>query len=580
MEMSDLTEALIARHASAEILRRGDEYRRRGAVETPVKRGDTITAEVKGSDAQPYRVTVRLGADDIAEARCTCPYEWGGWCKHVAAVLLLCAHAPELVDEQPPLDALLADLDREALAGLLLRLLERHPYLVDEAALLAQSGAPAPSPAPDARLIRRQVRAALRGAGDYGYGGGALYALDEPLQAARMRVEAGDGRGALVMMEALTEEFVDGWTEMEDEEGEWGDFFGTLGDVWTEAILSADLTPKERAAWEKRLAAWARSLDDYGEGEGLGAAAEAARRGWDDPALARVLRGEAEEDGEEDFDEEDDHADALNAARGRVLERQGRWEEALRLAAWSGAHGRAAALLVTLGRHAEAEDYAARRLAGADEFLTIARKLQEAGENERALRVAERGLDGEERGYAAKHELAAWLRDRAEERGQADLALRAATVAVRERPDLADWQRLPPLAGSGWPNLRRDLLAELKRGQRFDLSGTVDILLHEGLTGDALAAVKDSYDHRLIGRVVDAAATTFPDEVIPICRAQAESIMDGGKSSHYQTAARWLERARTAYRAANREAEWRTYLDDLKARHRRKYTLLPLLKAL
>lgn len=115
MELSDLTEERIRRHVSAEILWRGDEYRRRGAVDPPVKRGDTITAEVEGSDVEPYCVTVRLGEDDIAEASCTCPYEWGGWCKHIAAVLL-CAHAPEMVDEEPTPEAIL-----DGLAGLLRR---------------------------------------------------------------------------------------------------------------------------------------------------------------------------------------------------------------------------------------------------------------------------------------------------------------------------------------------------------------------------------------------------------------------------------------------------------------------------
>ena len=56
--------------------------------------------------------------------------------------------------------------------------------------------------------------------------------------------------------------------------------------------------------------------------------------------------------------------------------------------------------------------------------------------------------------------------------------------------------------------------------------------------------------------------------------------MDQGKAQYYDAAARWLARARTAYRHAGREAEWRAYHQELLEQHGRKYKLVPLLKAL
>ena len=53
-----------------------------------------------------------------------------------------------------------------------------------------------------------------------------------------------------------------------------------------------------------------------------------------------------------------------------------------------------------------------------------------------------------------------------------------------------------------------------------------------------------------------------------------------GQSKHYQHAARWLGKARTAALAAGREAEWRSYMEELLDRHRRKYSLVPLLQQL
>lgn len=108
----------------------------------------------------------------------------------------------------------------------------------------------------------------------------------------------------------------------------------------------------------------------------------------------------------------------------------------------------------------------------------------------------------------------------------------------------------------------------------------MNVLLHEGLAGDALDRVEDTWNYDLLRRVVDAAVESYPERVIPICRAQADTIMDGGKAGAYDHAIRWLRRARTAYRAAGRDAEWEDYLRELLERHHRKYKLRPMLEGL
>src|SRR5205807_1039881 len=103
-----------------------------------------------------------------------------------------------------------------------------------------------------------------------------------------------------------------------------------LGAVWTEAILSADLTPAERQAWAKRLADWQSAIGDYCD-VGFAAAREAAEQGWEYSPLQRVLKGEITEKGAWKG-EAPGYADALAVARLNVLERQGRFQEYLHLA--------------------------------------------------------------------------------------------------------------------------------------------------------------------------------------------------------------------------------------------------------
>src|SRR5215210_3792709 len=113
----EITEKLVRKLASGETLQRGREYFQRGAVVGLTRRGDRLLAQVEGSSYEPYRVDITLDAGGIASAECTCPYEWGGACKHIVAVLLAYINQPEQVEERLPLDTLLADLSSEQLRG-------------------------------------------------------------------------------------------------------------------------------------------------------------------------------------------------------------------------------------------------------------------------------------------------------------------------------------------------------------------------------------------------------------------------------------------------------------------------------
>lgn len=60
-------------------------------VRNPVRSGNTLTAQVQGSRLYEVEIDVEPGA---IHARCTCPYDWGGFCKHIGAVLLKWIQSP------------------------------------------------------------------------------------------------------------------------------------------------------------------------------------------------------------------------------------------------------------------------------------------------------------------------------------------------------------------------------------------------------------------------------------------------------------------------------------------------------
>jgi uncharacterized Zn finger protein len=181
MGLPTFTEADIRQQTSAESFQRGQEYCRSGAIESLVQRGATLQADVLGSDVEPYRVQVTFDTERLAGATCTCPYDWGGWCKHIVAALLAAGEQPETVEKRKPLTDVLASLNRDQLQALLLKLVQFQPDLLDmieaQVPILAPTPTtPAPSPAAhpssarppiDSSALCRQVRSLL-GHGDGG----------------------------------------------------------------------------------------------------------------------------------------------------------------------------------------------------------------------------------------------------------------------------------------------------------------------------------------------------------------------------------------------------------------------------
>ncbi len=642
-----ITEATIRQLASEESFRRGESYYADGAVASAIQRGDSLTASVWGSEPEPYRVVVRLDRGGVASADCDCPYDWGGWCKHIVAALLFAIHKPEQVQERPPIEALVAGLSLEQLRAVLLGLARRDPDLVEaieaevtqvavspgtageaagDSAGESEGAAPTPPPRPrpiplDDKPFRRAVRSALHSA-DRLSGSEAYYAVSgivgevrSALDKARGFIQAGDARSALVVLEAITDELKEAWETLDDSDGEVASFFSELGEVWTEAILGADLERVERVAWHDKLDQWQADVGEYGVDDCFAAALAAAEQGWDYPPLARILRGEpgrhalagpaheaeAEEGDEngEDFEQGLEGFETLFdpdliAVRLDVLERQGRNEEFLRLAEAAGATTRYATMLVKLGRVAEAAEYSLRQVSTPREALIVAKALRDANQLGPALGVAERGLtlaslEGSTPGRLAgvgsgldrgKGELAAWTRDLAASLGKGELALEAALIAFREDPSLAAYLRVQELSGPGWPQRQAELLELLRRSQSYSVGGHADVFLHEGLVADAIAAVERSYDKALVQRVMDAATASHPDWVIQTARQRAEPIIDEVRAGHYDEAVGWLAKAQVASERAGRTAEWSAYLDSLIARHARKHKLVPMLQAL
>lgn len=124
----NVDEKTIRDRSTNAVLERGQNYRKEGRIQRLDRFDDLVTATVRGSNL--YDVTVDFGGRSI-DTRCTCPYDGGGDCKHVVAVLLdIAASTPQ--DESERVEAVIDDVSAEDLRGFVRDALAEHPELRDQ----------------------------------------------------------------------------------------------------------------------------------------------------------------------------------------------------------------------------------------------------------------------------------------------------------------------------------------------------------------------------------------------------------------------------------------------------------------
>ena len=442
MNLPKLTEAIIHAGASNQSYQRGYSLWQDGAISNTVIQGNLLLGECEGTSAPYYSMRIELDEGGIRTVYCSCPYEFGGYCKHAVALLLTYAHQPKQFAKRQAPAELLAELDRETLLTLLTKLLNDRPELVDwvEAMIAVPSGKSKKGKRKtvEAEVYRRQVRGILhsldrmRASEAYWHVGGLVRELEGVEANAIKFLEAGDADTALTILLALVEEAAEGFEVIDDSNGELGDYLSDIGQPLAEAILMLDLSVVERQKLSDRLKKADRRLSNYGVDGALDVAFEALEFGWEtSPPRSHpaVDAGNGDEEDDDEFDDYDDYDDDdrmdvyedassiyrsgpppgdLIEAKLNVLKRQNRIDEYLALCETAGRHLRYALKLCELDRVAEAVKFAKSHLATTHEALqtgaTIAHPQSPLGSaDDRRTRLETEGQQSVTRRMARTH---------------------------------------------------------------------------------------------------------------------------------------------------------------------------------
>jgi hypothetical protein len=149
----------------------------------------------------------------------------------------------------------------------------------------------------DPKEIRQHVRLLIRHLA-------SIYPRDTPRQTrvilneiwrvveyASLQLQKSEPVQALLTLQVVTDICTTQGMHLNDIHSKVSNFFHDLASIWTEILLTVDLTVKERTRWAKQVTTWQTRLAEWSNPAVFDAPQATIREGWDDAALQSILQG-------------------------------------------------------------------------------------------------------------------------------------------------------------------------------------------------------------------------------------------------------------------------------------------------
>jgi tetratricopeptide (TPR) repeat protein len=567
-----LTDDEIQARVGLQSFQRGKQYFHDRAIIDARQQGMSLKARCLGSRSSPYRLVITFGPDGLSVANCSCPVGAGGYCKHIAALLLTWRERPQEFLAMEEQDTTLERRSKEDLIALVKQMLRQDPELETLLDIPLPTGERRPTPV-DSEIYRRQAAAVFfqteehwETPGDVAQGLLAITSIGDGFARQQDYASAAAVYGAVALeslqhFESYHEEsgaMVDVISECIDDLGEClakehertvrerivrtlfevyrfdVDFGGVGLSDEVPGLLLDHATPEER----RTVAGWVRESIPQGGG---------STTTWRRHAYGGFLL-------DLELDTLDDEA-FLQVCRetGRVHDLADR--------------------LLSLGRAEEA----VKAVQGASDYdllyVTPIFDRYERGDLADRLMVERSQTTQDTR-------ILDWLKDRSKTRGDTAAALDLSERLFRMRPDLTRYRELRELGRQtgAWETMRPQVLTILREQRWNDL--LVAIHLDEGEIDQALEVLRNlgsdlmGYSYGLYGKetlalqVARAAAETRPRAALEIYRQQVEHLIGVRNRGSYGEAARLLVQVRILYSKLGESKAWSSYLEELRERYR------------
>jgi uncharacterized Zn finger protein len=587
-----LAEPDIRERVGVESFARGLQYYRQGMILDPRRLGNMLKARCQGSRSAPYRVEVTLDERGIVAGHCTCPVGDGGYCKHIAALLLAWLHAPENFVEVADVGSALARLEKAELVGLVRRLAQRFPEVELQLEFeLSRRAVTDSVQTADSDAVKHEIKQSLQRASSRR---GSSYTLGQEAQRfldmAQASLAAGNVRSAAAVYQTIATTILDNYgdeepyddyddyEEMEDEDSSRHEVITTcvtgLGrclEVTQETELREGVLQTLFEIYHWDVGAGGLGVSDAIPDLLLQRTTPEERR-----FVAALVREVLPAAPTTERDWAGSYARKQYAQLLLQLERDQLDDEAyLRACRETGMANYLVERLLQLGRVEEAvaavdQTDDATALALADLFATH----DQAAAIEGVMR---------QRAYASSLPgLLKWLYRRARDVGNLADALSFSEALFWRHPAVQGYQELKEVAdGLGrWDEVRASVLGKLASGDQY--ATLTELYLSEGeitLALETLQRVPQRQGYwygadSLQIRVARAAEETQPEAAIQLYLREVEQLIKLQGRANYALAAGHLQRVRDLYRGRGQGQTWQSLIGSLREQHRR----LPALK--
>jgi uncharacterized Zn finger protein len=564
-----VTPRLLRRLAGERAFERGEAYFAEGAVRSLRRRDGGVEARVQGTSS--YRVRLAIEDGDLTY-ECTCPVgQDSEFCKHCVAVGLAWHAAGEGNIEACPgeedVRKFLLGLEKEELVSMLLDRASEDERLQRRLTLLAASpGTAAP------RVWKQALDEALATGGfvPYREAYDHVSGVEEVIDRLGELLQSGQAESVVELAEYGLAAVEEGLEEVDDSDGLMAGLLDKLQELHLAACRMARPDPVAFAERlfelerESEFGAFHQAVAVYADV--LGEAGRAAYRRLAETAWAMVP--------------------ALGPGDQDPNRYGGRYRITSIMEAIVRADGDLEALVAVKSRD----------LSLPHAFLEIAELYQETGDFDRALEWAERGW----RAFSdqrADERLRAFVADAYQRQGCRDEAMALVWAAFAESPWLGTYRQLEQHGKRArqWPAWRERALSLIRghladaeaeppgrptwtRSPTRDHSLLVEIFLHEGdAEGAWREAMTGGCSTTLWLALAKGREQSHPADAVRVYKGHVALLLRNTGDGVYREAVSLLDKIRTLLARCGEDAEFRAFLTEVRATHRRKRNLLQLL---
>lgn len=523
-----------------------------------------------GSEPLPYHISARLGTSGIQETACSCPYDWGGDCKHIVALLLTYLHEPESFEGRPTLDTSLQDRSKDDLIDLIKQMVERYPDLqrfVDRPAPAAviEDGRPV-----DTQAFRKELHYALNNFGGWG-DRTAEFTLREITRTAKRFATQGDWKNAVSIYCAIVEECVAVDGAPVDDEGEYSYAFADVLGQLAECLEQPAVVENEverRKVLNALLMAYIWDVDFGGVGisDDVPDYVETHARPDDLTAIRKQIiaaqqhtaRNSYSMWGVRVYEEFLMRLDGLEQVDPEIT---------LKRLRDGGHYQLLAEKLLELKRPDEALTVMREHLTLPYEQLQMAYLLVTYSHDDLAIQMAEESLQ-----QTHNPQLADWLIGLYRQRGDHESLLRWELKQMQSNPDVVYYAGLKPAAQTlgNWEMVQAQVLKDLEAQGRYDT--LVQIYLYDeewDKAWETLPKVKTSTTYLWGGsslefEVAQKTRHARPARAIPVYMKHARSQINRVDRRGYASAAELLHVVRELYDQMGDEETWLERITELR----------------